>query len=87
MQSSDPSDMSGLSLSAEGTGSCVWISRGSWMHVIVVPCRLVALRKVTRCGLDLAGNGEGAETGFCTLVGETYVRLTGGCISGINFQS
>jgi hypothetical protein len=44
------------------------------MQFIVVPCRLVALRKVTRYGLDLAGTGEEAETGSYKHVGELTIH-------------
>jgi hypothetical protein len=42
------------------------------MSLCVVSCRSVALGRVTGCGLDLAGSGEGTEAGFyepyiCTL--------------------
>ena len=46
------------------------------MHAIVVACRLVALRKVTKCGLDLAGTGEGSEMGFYNSGGKSYGRVT-----------
>jgi hypothetical protein len=43
---------------------------------LLVPCRLVNLRKMIRCGLDIAGTREGREAGSYTHSGEPYGRTT-----------